>query len=335
MSIAYIIEQGAFLTKEGEVLLVKKGKEVIQSIHAHHLTQLVISGNLTLTTQTIAFLLEKGIDTVFLSTYGKYRGRISSKFSKNIDIRKEQFNKFGDPTFALELSKQFVYGKLYNCLKLLRRRLAKKKSKIIIDSVLSIRNILNKLDKSDSLETLRGYEGAGAQVYFKGFGKMLMQEDFVFEKRSRRPPLDMTNSLLSLGYTFLNNTVQTIVESSGMDPYLGVYHQPEYGRPSLGLDLMEEFRPVIVDTIVINLINKNIIKKEDFINEPDSELPFKLTQLGMKKVILNYEKKLKQTVFVPDLDKMLTYLQIIQNQYYKIQRHLQENDAYTPFIMRR
>jgi CRISPR-associated protein Cas1 len=316
-------------------LLVKKGKEVIQSIHAHHLTQLVISGNLTLTTQTIAFLLEKGIDTVFLSTYGKYRGRISSKFSKNIDIRKEQFNKFGDPTFALELSKQFVYGKLYNCLKLLRRRLAKKKSKIIIDSVLSIRNILNKLDKSDSLETLRGYEGAGAQVYFKGFGKMLMQEDFVFEKRSRRPPLDMTNSLLSLGYTFLNNTVQTIVESSGMDPYLGVYHQPEYGRPSLGLDLMEEFRPVIVDTIVINLINKNIIKKEDFINEPDSELPFKLTQLGMKKVILNYEKKLKQTVFVPDLDKMLTYLQIIQNQYYKIQRHLQENDAYTPFIMRR
>lgn len=335
MSIAYIIEQGAFLTKEGEVLLVKKGKEVIQSIHAHHLTQLVISGSLTLTTQTIAFLLEKGIDTVFLSVYGQYRGRLSSKFSKNIDIRKEQFDKFSDPAFALELSKQFVYGKLYNCLKVLRRRFVKTKIKIIGDAILNIRNILNKLDSAESLDVLRGYEGAGASAYFKGFGKMLLQEDFVFEKRTRRPPLDMTNSLLSLGYTFLNNTVQTIVESSGMDPYLGVYHQPEYGRPSLGLDLMEEFRPVIVDVTVLNLINKNILKKKDFISDPESDLPFKMTQLGMKTMILNYEKKLNQKVFVPEAGKNFTYIQIIQNQFYKIQRHLQGDEKYTPFIMRR
>jgi CRISPR-associated protein Cas1 len=333
MSIAYIIEQGAFLTKEGDVLLVKKGKEVLQSIHAHHLTQLIISGNVTLTTQTIAFLLEKGIDTVFLSVYGKYRGRISSKFSKNIDIRKEQFNKFGDPTFSLELSKQFVYGKLYNCLKVLRRRFVKSKKKVIGDAILNIRNILNKLDSAESLDVLRGYEGAGAQFYFKGFGKMLMQEDFVFEKRSRRPPLDMTNSLLSLGYTFLNNTVQTIVECSGLDPYLGVYHQPEYGRPSLGLDLMEEFRPVISDILVLNLVNKKIIKKEDFVHAPGSELPFKLSPLGMKNFILQYEKRLKLKVLIPQSGKNFTYFQVIQNQLYKIQRHLQDNEQYSPFIM--
>lgn len=333
MSVAYIIEQGAFLTREGDVLLVKKGKDVLQSIHAHHLTQLIISGNVTLTTQTIAFLLEKGIDTVFLSVYGKYRGRISSKFSKNIDIRKEQFNKFGDPTFALELSRQFVYGKLYNSLKVLRRRFVKSKKKIIGDAILNIRNILNKLNSAESLNVLRGYEGAGAQFYFKGFGKMLMQEDFVFEKRSRRPPLDMTNSLLSLGYTFLNNTIQTIVESSGLDPYLGVYHQPEYGRPSLGLDLMEEFRPVMIDILVLNLINKKIIKKEDFIHEPGTELPFKLNPLGIKNFILQYEKRLKLKVFIPGSGKNITYFQVIQNQLYKIQRHLQDNEQYSPFIM--
>jgi CRISPR-associated protein Cas1 len=162
---------------------------------------------------------------------------------------------------------------------------------------------------------------------------MLMQEDFVFEKRSRRPPLDMTNSLLSLGYTFLNNTIQTIVESSGMDPYLGVYHQPEYGRPSLGLDLMEEFRPVIVDILVLNLINKRIVKKEDFIHEPESELPYKMNPLGMKSVILQYEKRLKFKVFVPQSGKNFTYSQVIQNQLYKIQRHLQDNEKYVPYIM--
>lgn len=335
MSVAYIIEQGAFLTKEGDVLLVKKGKEVLQSIHAHHLTQLIISGNVTLTTQTIAFLLEKGIDTVFLSVYGKYRGRISSKFSKNIEIRRIQFEKFSDKDFKLSLSKKFVYGKLYNCLKVLRRRLLERKIKTIQNSIMGIRDILNKIDTASDLDVLRGFEGAGAQFFFKGFGKMLMQEDFVFEKRSRRPPLDMTNSLLSLGYTFLNNTVQSLVESSSLDPYLGVYHQPEYGRPSLGLDLMEEFRPVLIDILVLNLINKKIVKSEDFIHQPDADLPYQLTQLGMKKFILNYEKRLNLRINIPGTVKSFTYLQIIQNQLYKLQRHLQDGEEYIPFIMRK
>jgi CRISPR-associated protein Cas1 len=335
MSAAYIIEQGAFLTKEGDVLLIKKGKEVIRSIHAHHLTQLVISGNVTLTTQTIAFLLEKGIDTVFLSIYGKYRGRLSSKFSKNIEIRKIQFERFADENFKLELAKKFVYGKLYNCLKVLRRRLVERKMKSLREPILGIRNILNKVDTASTLDVLRGYEGAAARGYFNGFGKMLMQEDFVFEKRSRRPPLDMPNSLLSLGYTLLNNTVQSLVESSGMDPYLGVFHQPEYGRPSLGLDLMEEFRPVIVDILVLNLINKKMITKEDFNHQPGGELPYRLTQLGMKKFILNYEKRLQLKVQIPEIGKTFSYFQVIQDQLFKLQRHLTDNEEYTPFIMSR
>lgn len=335
MSVAYITEQGAFLTKEGDVLQVRKKDETIQSIHAHHLEQVIITGNLTLTTQTIAFLLEKGIDTVFMSVYGQYRGRLSSRFSKNIDIRRLQFEKFDQPAFALGMARKFVHGKLYNCLKILRRRLLKSKSPTIQASVLKIRTIINRLEGVEDLDSLRGFEGAAAVAYFKGFGKMLTQEDFVFEKRSRRPPLDMTNALLSLGYTLLNNTVQSIVESSGMDPYLGVFHQPEYGRPSLGLDLMEEFRPVITDILVLNLINKGIVSRDDFLHDPQGELPFRLTPFGMKKVILHHEKRLLQQVYLPETNKHFSYKQIIQNQFYRIQRHLLGEDAYEPFIMRR
>jgi CRISPR-associated protein Cas1 len=335
MSVVYITEQGAFLTKEGEVLRVKKGNENVQSIHAHQLERLIITGNLTLTTQTIAFLLERGVDTVFMSVYGQYRGRLSSRFSKNIDIRRLQFEKFVQPPFALELAKKFVYGKLYNCLKILRRRLLKSKSPTIQASVQKIRAILNRVEGVDDLDSLRGFEGAAAVAYFRGFGKMLTQEDFIFERRSRRPPLDMTNALLSLGYTLLNNTVQSIVESSGLDPYLGVFHQTDYGRPSLGLDLMEEFRPVITDILVLNLINKNIISRDDFNHDPQGELPFRLTPFGMKKVILHHEKRLRLEVYLPEINKRFSYQQIIQNQFFRIQRHLQGENAYEPFIMRR
>lgn len=335
MSIAYITEQGAFLTKEGDVLLVKKGKEQLQAIHAHQLEQLVITGNVTLTTQTIAFLLEKGIDTVFMSVYGKYRGRLSSRFSRNIEIRQLQFIHFADPAFALGLARQFVLGKVQNCLSILRRRLLTKKSPVIRAAVLQLRGILNKIPGVDNIDTLRGFEGSAAAAYFKGFGHMLVQEDFIFIKRTRRPPLDMTNALLSLGYTFLNNTIQSIVDQSGLDPYYGAFHQAEYGRPSLGLDLMEEFRPVITDILVLNLINKVIISKDDFVFEPESELPVKLNALGMKKVIMHYEKRLQQIIYLPEQNKHLNYRQIIQQQFFKIQRHLEGKEAYAPFILRR
>lgn len=335
MSIAYITEQGAFLTKKGDRLLIKKGNNTIQTIHSHSITQLIISGNLIISTQIIAFLLEKGIDTVFLSVYGKYRGRLSSRFSKNIDIRILQFNKFREEDFALNLSKQFVFGKLTNCLKLLRRRIIKIKDETLKKSILNIRKIINKIDVAVSLDQLRGYEGAAANSYFKAFSKMLLNNDFSFKLRSRRPPMDKTNALLSLLYTFLNNTVQSIVETSGLDPYLGVFHQADYGRPSLGLDLMEEFRPVLGDILTLNLINKKIITKKDFIIDPTAPLPFKLSKLAMKKVIMSYEKMLQSTIFIPELGKKITYFQIIKNQLYKIQNLLLNKREYKPYILRR
>jgi len=335
MSIAYITEQGAFLTKKGERLVVKKGDEILQTIHSNNLEQLIITGNVTLTTQTIGFLLDRGIDTIFMSVYGKYRGRLYSKFSKNIELRIKQFKLFQEDNFSLNLSKRFVYGKLYNCIKILRRRLLKTKSKVIKEVILKIKNILDKLDSVNSIDELRGFEGVGAQQYFKAFGKLILRPGFEFKKRTKRPPLDRTNSLLSLIYTFLNNTVQSIVERSGMDPFLGIFHQPEYGRPSLGLDLMEEFRPILGDLLVLNLINKRIIEPSDFIFSYDSEMPYKMTSLGIKKVILHYERRLNQRIFIPEEGKNLTYYQILQRQFYKLQNMLMNKGDYTPFILRR
>jgi len=335
VSVAYIVEQGVFLTKEGEVLLVKKGAVTLQSIHAHKINQLIITGNATLTTQTIAFLLEKGIDTVFLSVYGKYRGRLTAEFSKNIGARKAQFAKFSDPAFALSLAQRFVAGKLNNSLVLLRRRVFQKRSAALLKGIVGIRGILRRVPAAADLEELRGHEGAAANFYFKAFGRMILQPGFPFEKRTRRPPLDRTNALLSFCYTLLNNTIQSIVSSSGLDPYYGVFHQPEYGRPSLGLDLMEEFRPVVADILVLGLINRGIVRPADFIEEEGSELPVRMTLLAMKKVILHYERRLQQDTYLAELGKTLSYLQIIQHQFFLLQRHVTGDGEYTPFLMTR
>ncbi len=335
MNVAYIVEQGVFLTKEGDVLQVKKGPVTLQSIHAHKLSQLIVTGNVTLTTQTIAFLLEKGIDTVFLSVYGKYRGRLTAEFSKNIEARKAQFTRFADPGFALGLARQFVIGKLSNSLVVLRRRLAEHRNASLVKGILGVRALLRRIPQAADLDELRGLEGAAATIYFRVFGKLIQQPGFPFQKRTRRPPLDRTNALLSLCYTLLNNTVQSVVSSSGLDPYYGVFHQPEYGRPSLGLDLMEEFRPVIADTLVLGLINRGIARPADFVEEAGAELPVRLTPLAMKKVILQYEKRLRQEVFLAEAGKTLDYQQIIQRQFFLLQRHVTGEEEYSPFLMRR
>jgi CRISPR-associated protein Cas1 len=183
-----------------------------------------------------------------------------------------------------------------------------------------------------------GKEGAASQSYFSAFGKIFKGDGtgFTFTRRTRRPPKDPLNAMLSLGYTLLFNEVLLILEQTGLDPYLGYLHLPEYGRPSLALDVMEEFRPVIVDTMVLNLINKNIIKHDDFHGIVDKgKNGVYLSKDKIKVFIYHFNYRMETRRFSEKVGKEMSYRDIIKNQVYELIRYIDTGKEYHPFKLRR
>jgi CRISPR-associated protein Cas1 len=262
------MEQNATVSKEGGRLLIKKEGAVSQTIHLFKLEQVVLFGNIFLTPAVIRHLLKEGIDTAFMTRRGRYLGRLQSALGKNIILRREQFRKIEDTDFCLKTAKSMVKGKLAN-LRAVLMRLNRTRENIDLDNhILSLRNLTGKIDEVETLESLRGYEGRGTAVYFEGFSKGFLAEGFEFPGRVRRPPTDPVNALLSLGYTLLLNQVIAAVSLVGFDPYFGTLHSMDYGRPSLALDLMEEWRPTIVDTLVLSVFNLKALIPSDFEERP-------------------------------------------------------------------
>lgn len=261
--IIYIKTQGAKIIREGRHLLVKRGDDVYNTLFTYKLDQLLLFGNIEITHNALCMLMKNNIDTVFLTQYGRYLGRLSPVESKNVFLHKRQYQILDNPEFGLKLAKSLVSGKLSNMATLMMRI---KRSRNIPEAgnrAKQIQNLLEGLNDTDSIDSVRGYEGRGSAIYFGGL-RYGFTEDMNFTKRVRRPPTDPVNSVLSLLYTFLMNRVYAAVRVAGMDPYPGFLHTIDYGRYSLVLDLMEEFRPIIVDTLVLSLFNLKILQQTDF-----------------------------------------------------------------------
>lgn len=349
MACLYVIEQGAEVTKQGNRLVVKKFGTELESLPAFKVEQLILMGNIQITSQAIKFLLTEGIDTVFMTVNGKYRGRLVSTFSKNIDLRRIQFRKLEEGAFILELAKKFVEGKLSNYRILLRRYQKEAQKEDVEKAIHTLRRLIEKIAAASDLDSLRGMEGSGSAAYFAALGHLLKVPEFRFEKRTRRPPRDPVNVLMSFGYTLLRNTVQTFIDLSGLDPYLGSLHSPDYGRPSLALDLMEEFRPVLVDTVMLRVVNTKSITMKDFFtpeeaptipeegemeNPSPADYPILLTYEGTKKWITMYEKRLQELTFYPGTEQRLNYRQICEQQVRLLVRHLKGEEEYRPYTLR-
>ena len=349
MAILYLTDQGATLSKKGDRLLVEKKGQILHWMHAFKVEQVVVMGNISLTPGVIAYLLQEGIDTVFLSFYGRYRGRLIAQFGKNVELRQQQFLKLSDPDHRLTLARAYVRGKLENCRVLLRRQNKELQHPAITATLHQLRRLAAQVEASDTLDSLMGIEGAGAAAYFGCFAHLLRVEDITFSGRNRRPPRDPVNVLLSLGYTLLANMVQTQVHVAGLDPYLGCLHSVAYGRPSLVLDLMEEFRPILVDAVVLNVINRRIIRPTDFFRPEEQEpaafdfaepevsregYPILLTHTGMKKFITHFEARLNlKTLYLPTLQR-LNYRQICLEQVRQLVRYLTDGQEYQPYVYR-
>jgi CRISPR-associated protein Cas1 len=324
--IVYISEQGAGLYIKGRRILIKKQGKVLQTIHANRLEQLILMGRVALSPVAINFLLKNNIDTVFMSLHGEYRGRLVSGYSKNIELRIAQFKKAEELDFLLAMAKECVRGKLENYRYYLRRLFYDSKREEIESVIHRLRAIESKLEKANNLDEVRGYEGAATADYFSVFKFWIKNQQFEFGGRTRRPPRDEVNAMLSFGYMMLMNVVNTYCYIVGLDPFLGNLHGVDYGRPSLALDLMEEFRPVVVDSLVIRLINKGSFSKHDFEVKVESEdeksdecqvetkYYVLMNKEGMKKFIHYFENKLAERVFYYPLAQKLTYRMVIEKQ---------------------
>ncbi|MGD9686376.1 MAG: CRISPR-associated endonuclease Cas1 [Desulfobacter sp.] len=265
METLYVVEQGAYIRKNGESLdIVKKG-QVLASVPAKGLEKLVLTGYISLSGSMMDFLIKNRVETVFLTPTGRFRARLMIDEHKHVALRKAQYLKLEDPVFKLAVMKVIVAGKLDNMAMFLARRGRDYKEARLGSAAAGLKALKSSLEKAETPDEVRGFEGAGSRIYFNVFKLLIRNDRFFFNNRNRRPPKDPVNALLSFVYTLLTNEVISAIKTCGLDPYMGTLHEIAYGRPSLACDLVEEYRCLIGDRFVLNLLNRKMIRPEDFL----------------------------------------------------------------------
>lgn len=336
MAVLYLTEQGAVLRKEGETLLIEKDGEVLQKVPAAHVDQVVVFGNISLSTPALHYLLARGIDCVFCSSYGKYHGRLISGEAPLGELRLHQALLSAEEREAAGIAADIVRGKVINQRALLMRLLRQRaeRQEIVERAVERLGHFLGCLEEVRTREEARGYEGVASGVYY-GALRHLFLYDMGFKGRKKRPPPDPVNSILSFGYTLLTYSMQAAVQTVGLDPSIGFLHPPERSRPSLVLDLIEEFRPVIVDSMAVALVNRRQITEEDFFTDPEVPGAVLLNREGMRKVIEAFEERMGREVLHPVLSRRMSYRRALEAQVrLLVQRIRGLSQRYSPFTIR-
>jgi CRISPR-associated protein Cas1 len=305
----YVRDPRSQVGLSGERLVVRGG-DGTTNVRLMNTSQVVLQGNVQISTQAMRALLERGIPVTYLSGGGWFLGRVSSTDTKNVDLRMAQHAKAADPAFCLGVARRIGVSKIRNSRTLLRRNHAQ------LPEVVSsqFKQFMRKAAEAESIETLLGFEGSAARVYFQAFTGMLKRADlsaFDFERRNRRPPRDPVNALLSFVYAMLTKELAITVASVGLDPLLGFYHQPRFGRPALALDLMEEFRPIIADSVVIAAINTNVVDADDFVQVAEA---CNLKPPARRKIIEAYERRMDQLVIHPVFGYRVSYRRVLELQ---------------------
>jgi len=317
----YITKQGATIAKTSERLKVVVQKEVLVEVPLIKVSQVVIFGKSSVTPSAMRELMKRNIEICYLTQFGDYIARTQPEISKNIPLRMAQFKAQFDEGRCLELARGFVLGKLLNLRKMLSRKGGKAGKDACKRAAERIQAAELAAQKTGSLNALRGHEGDGSAAYFSVFNHLLKPDDVTFEKRVRRPPTDPVNALLSFGYTLLMNDVLTAVNLVGFDPYVGYLHTPQYGRPSLALDLMEEFRPLIVDALVLACFNKKMLTPESFAQRGATTV--RLTDEGRRTFLQQYEQRRKTEFTYAVTGQKITYLRAFEEQARLLGRVLQ------------
>jgi CRISPR-associated protein Cas1 len=329
--VVYITEQGAVLSKKQGHLIVSKEKNIISEIPLNKIEKVNLMGNISLTTPIINYFLDKNIEVIFMTKTGKYRGKLYTDEYRNVLLRLKQYEKSKDEKFKIKIAKSIVIGKLKNSYVFLLKRSKYLPKNSLSSEIASIRKIIEKVETGKNIDEVRGFEGIGSKYYFQGYKKLIKNKDFKFEKRTLHPPKDPVSAMLSFGYYFLYNEIMAAINVVGLDPYFGNLHTIDVSKKSLLFDLVEEYRNIIIDTFVLNLINRNEITIEDFKQKEKNIIHF--TDNGMKKFIEKYELMISQKMKY-HLDEEVNYIRTI---FQKQARHyarvvLEDEKDYIPFF---
>ena len=326
----YVQTQGAVVGKSGGQLEVKQKGQVLQKVRLMEISHLALFGNVQVTAQAVQELCDRDIPICYFSYGGWFRGITNGMGHKNVELRCRQYLGAMTLETSLSISRRMVFGKIKNSRTMLRRNHWEPPPSILTE----LDRLADRALTAPSLETLLGIEGAAARTYFSEFRGMIKNEslDFDFRGRNRRPPKDPVNAVLSFLYAVLIKQATVTALTVGFDPYLGFYHQPKYGRPALALDLVEEFRPLIADSVCLTLINNGELGPEHFIPRGGATA---LTQNGRRKVIEAYERRMDTLVTHPLFGYPVSYRRILEMQARLLSRHLLgELPAYPVFRTR-
>lgn len=333
----FVTTQGAYLLKEGETVVVSVEKETRLQVPIHTLGGIVCFGNVGMSPFLMGFCAENNVAISFLTEYGRFLAGIHGKISGNVLLRREQYRRADEAPFCVGVAKNILTGKICNARTVLQRYLRDHESKVDIQNIqMAIKrlgNIIDGLDKTTDLDVLRGMEGDAAHIYFDVFDHLIVaqKDDFKFDGRNRRPPLDNVNCLLSFLYTLLMHDVRSAIECVGLDSCVGFLHRDRPGRPGLALDVMEEFRPFLADRLVLSLINRCQVNAKGF---KKSETGAVLMNDDMRKeVLVAYQKRKQEDIMHPYLKETVPIGLLFHLQALLLARYLRGDiDGYPVFI---
>jgi CRISPR-associated protein Cas1 len=332
MPTLYVTEPGARIEKEYESILVTEEDEPLLRIPIRNLDAVVLVGPVGATTQALHALLARQIPLFLVRYNGELIGRLAPAQGYQLSLRKEQYRRNDDDRFSQHLACQIVGGKIRN-QRVLASRIGRRKRDDSLSPLLAqLKEAEAKARVCESMDSLLGIEGNAARIYFDVLSHGF-DPGWNFVKRTRRPPRDPVNALLSLGYTFLGYAMCAALEVVGLDPYLGYFHREAYGRPALALDLVEEFRAPIVDSLTLGLLNRRLLREGDF--HPDEAGGIRLSPRGLRIFFREFSDRLESTVTLRRIGRPLSYRKLMEVQARRLAKVLLGEEAeYRPFEAR-
>lgn len=335
----YVSTPGSYLRKEGETIVVEQETKKVLQLPIHNLGGLVCFGNILCSPFLLGFCAEKDIGVSFLTEHGRFLASLRGPVSGNVLLRRQQYRKADDLLVTRNIAANAITAKIANSRIVLNRARRDYRSrvdeKVLYDAATQLGRYARQLQQVQTTDEVRGMEGIAAAHYFNVFNHLIIDQknDFVFRERSRRPPLDEVNALLSFTYTLLAHDVRSALETVGLDPAVGFLHRDRPGRPGLALDMMEEFRPVLADRLVLSLINRRQVQRSGFKRSANGAVI--MNDETRKMLLAEYQNRKQKEVFHPYIEETIPIGLLFFVQANLLARYIRGDiDGYPPYFWR-
>lgn len=336
-NVLYVISPDSYLALDGETIVIRYDEHTSKRLPLHNLDNIVCFNYQGVSPALMGACAERNIGLTFLDPNGRFRARVSGRTRGNVLLRKTQYRITDDHAQRVTIARSFVLGKVYNSRKVIDRVIRDHRLIVDVESLQKassgLKALLADIEQCQSLQQLLAFEGNAASLYFSVFDHLILHQkvEFRFEERSRRPPRNPMNALLSFLYTLLTNEAVSALEGVGLDPYAGFLHADRPGRPSLALDLIEELRPILADRLALSLVNRKQISAKGFTSKESGG--FIMEEATRKTVIEAWQERKREEIVHPFLQERIPFGLVLHAQALLLARHLRGDlDAYPPFF---